>query len=191
MPDAKESLYRRRGLPDEFAYLEATCPRRAWREKRLHASAVFWLERHAGFRDVQRRLAAAGNVLNRDGDASAYAGAVLPMLARFLPDLEEHHELESGWYFPAMTVLEPRMRRGFELLDRDHDAIHRILDVMAAAASDLARVQRTGEAVRLAASIRNGRKPLFRHLDDEEDIVVPLLTLRGDPYDLADQPARG
>ena len=34
----------------------------------------------------------------------------------------------------------------------------------------------------LVAAIEAGAGPIGRHLRDEEEIVVPVLTLRGDPF---------
>ena len=82
------------------------------------------------------------------------------------------------------------MQAGFALLDRDHDAIHRVLAEMAEAAVALNRALAAGAgapaaAERLAEVMAAAGRPLIRHLDDEEDIVVPLLTLHGDPFELA------
>ena len=37
-------------------------------------------------------------------------------------------------------------------------------------------------AARMADALNAANPPLLRHLDDEEDIVIPLMALRGDPH---------
>jgi hypothetical protein len=87
-----------------------------------------------------------------------------------------------------MTRLEPRMAGGFELLDRDHAAIDALMTAMAEAAAGLDRAAAGGldlgpSADALADEIERGGALINRHLLDEEEIIVPLFTLRGDPFE--------
>jgi iron-sulfur cluster repair protein YtfE (RIC family) len=93
-------------------------------------------------------------------------------------------------YFPAFARLEPRIAPGIELLDRDHDAVHGLLERMVETANgfnkavaDKADTAKPGEL--LADAVEAASTPLARHLHDEEDIIVPLLTLHGDPFEKA------
>jgi iron-sulfur cluster repair protein YtfE (RIC family) len=188
-PDASDDLHLRTALPDAYAWLERDYPRSDWPVLQLHAAARFWLERHDWFRGAHARLIQTEAQL-RDDDPRRYARAVLPVLGGFLQHLDGHHRIESEHYFPAMSVQEPRMAAGFALLDRDHDAIHRLLEELAGAAVALNRALGSGAdgaapADRLAAVIATAAAPLRRHLHDEEDIVVPMLTRYGDPFELA------
>lgn len=79
------------------------------------------------------------------------------------------------------------MVKGFELLDRDHDAIEDLVVTMAEAATGLHRAGAgAGElgihSSALVNAIERGGLLIERHLTDEEDIIVPVLTLRGDPF---------
>jgi hypothetical protein len=58
-----------------------------------------------------------------------------------------------------------------EALFRDGMAFHQ---AMTGKAPDV-----TDRANRLGDLIRGAGRPLLRHLDDEEDIVIPLIQLRG------------
>ena len=49
------------------------------------------------------------------------------------------------------------------------------------AVADKAETAAPGEA--LCKAIESAAGPLARHLHDEEDIVIPLLTLHGDPFE--------
>lgn len=86
-----------------------------------------------------------------------------------------------------MRKIEPRIAPGLDLLDRDHDAIHAHLETLFQsgmgfhqAVSGKARAA-ADQADRLADVLGIIAPPLLRHLDDEEDIVIPLIALHGDP----------
>ena len=191
MPDSRDdplALASRAGLPVEFLYLSEAFPRHRWSEAGLHPTARRWLHMHDGFRAHQAQMEAmigvwrAGRV-----DVRTLHDGLIPSLQQFLQHLDGHHRIESGHYFPALQRLEPRIAAGIDLLDRDHEAIHQHIEAMvgtgralhgavAGGAADAGdRVERLAEALGLAAP------ELARHLDDEEDIVIPLIALRGDP----------
>ena len=189
-PDDPLALASRVGLPSDCLYLREAFPRERWTTGGLHPTARRWLHMHGGFRAHQAEMGAmieawrAGAV-----DASTLHRALIPALQQFLQHLDGHHRIESGHYFPALRQLEPRIAAGIELLDRDHDAIHAHIEAMvrtgralheavAGGATDAGdRVERLAEVLDLAGP------QLARHLDDEEDIVIPLIALRGDPLE--------
>lgn len=187
-PSGDDHLLLRDGLPEEFRYLAADCPRQDWSTPgRIHATAAHWLDIHRWFRGALGNLGevAAGWRAGRL-DGPAFQQAVMPRLRQFLSHLEGHHNIESHSYFPALAALEPPMAAGFELLDRDHEAVHALLVGTAEAANGFNRALQAGGDLRphgdaLAAAIAAVPGPLLRHLSDEEEIVVPVITLRGDP----------
>ncbi len=100
--------------------------------------------------------------------------------------LEGHHQVEDLHYFPVFRRAEPRLASGFELLERDHDSLHASLGDLAAHANRVLAQDGADRALFHAALARFrdaeatlGRQ-LRRHLDDEEDLVVPLLIERGE-----------
>lgn len=190
MSDAEATalaLAGRTGLPGEMLYLRDAFPRERWATN-LHPTAAFWLQMHGGFRAQQERMARTV-ALWRNGalDPRGLHARLIPELSAFLQHLDGHHRIESGHYFPAMRRMEPRIEAGIDLLDRDHDAVHGHLEALlttgrafheavaggAPTASDTA--SRLGDALDAAAA------PLLRHLEDEEDIIIPLICLKGDP----------
>jgi hypothetical protein len=186
MTDESHDLHVRNGLPAEFRYLEAGCARQDWPGLKLHETASHWLEIHGWFRGMLRGLIELGGE-RREGrlDPAAYRADVMPRLRQFLGNLDGHHHIESDSYFPALAALEPAMKRGFDLLDRDHEAIHELMSQMADAANALnhaAVVDLNPHADGLIAAIDRAAPPIGRHLSDEEEIIVPVLTLRGDPF---------
>ena len=179
-------------------------------EARLGETARFWLARHDMFREIGGELGRMMASLRADTLGSGGFGRQLvPTLGVFLNQLNEHHHIEDRHYFPIFRAADPRLAAGFELLDRDHATIHADLLATADAGNALIRALanrphpaaagagpagaaagtgRTGAAADLArresdaytaASERLVRRVL-RHLEDEEDLIIPLLLDRGE-----------
>lgn len=109
---------------------------------------------------------------------------LIQTLNGFLGSLDGHHRVETGHYFPAFRQAEPRMVAGLDLLDRDHDAIHEQLEALHGAGQAFDRAINSGaggfaELGRLNEILGRAGPALIRHLDDEEEIVIPLLALHG------------
>ena len=72
------------------------------------------------------------------------------------------------------------------IVHRDHDAVHAHLEAMLNAgrafhmAVSAGAPDAAGAAHRLADALDAALPALARHLDDEEDIVIPLLALKGE-----------
>ncbi|HEY0601188.1 hemerythrin domain-containing protein [Brevundimonas sp.] len=184
------ALASRSGLPPEFLYLRDGFPRERWSMGGLHPTARRWLHMHSGFRAHQAEMAAMIAAWHGDQiDVRTLHGMLIPTLQQFLQHLDGHHRIESGHYFPALQLLEPRITAGIELLDRDHEAIHQHIEAMVATGRALHGAVTGGAAdsgdrvERLADVLDRAGPQLARHLDDEEDIVIPLIALRGDPLD--------
>jgi iron-sulfur cluster repair protein YtfE (RIC family) len=181
---ASDALAARNGLPPAFRYLLDDFPRDRW-SAALDETAAFWLQMHAGFRGHQTHMAGLVAQWRKNGDLTGLHRQLIPALQSFLQHLDGHHRVESGHYFPMMRTIEPGIGAGIDLLDRDHDAIHETLEALfqgglafhqavAGNAPDAA-----DKAARLSELIEGGARPLLRHLEDEEDIVIPLIQLRG------------
>lgn len=161
---------------------------RPWDENpRLGQTAAFWLQRHTYFRKLDGLI--------RDTTDAAAARQIDPdrfnpwaarHLALFLGQLDEHHQVEDHNYFPLFRRAEPRLAKGFDILDGDHELIHGHIDVLAEKANAFLQApQDDPDAVR--ALIEKFRetyavmgRDLVQHLDDEEDLIVPLLIDRGE-----------
>ncbi len=175
-------------LGHELLVLARQHPRGTWAtEARLGDLGRFWLERHAMFRrleETMRNGAAAG--LERRVDPAELRPWLARLLRFSLDQLEEHHLVEDRHYFPAFRRAEPRLLAGFELLERDHETIHAAIEALVGQANVLLAglepepaAYRAGLARFHAAHAEHGRL-LLRHLDDEEDLVIPLLISRGE-----------
>lgn len=119
------SLDTRRGLPDDLKVLVARYPRDIWTgHANLGEMAKFWLARHSMFRDLGASLNEASDRFREDEvGAREFASFFAPRLQFFLQQLHGHHHVEDDHYFPIFRRAENRLTRGFEILERDHDAI--------------------------------------------------------------------
>lgn len=162
--------------------LLAERPRDSWADPSLPEMARFWLQMHDGFRGQTARM--ADLVRQGASDARAVHVPLVQTLSALLQHLDGHHRIESGRYFPMFRRAEPRVAEGLDLLDRDHDAIHAHIEALHR--SGLAYHQAVGagaasgdELTRFGETLSRADPALIRHLDDEEEIVIPLIALHG------------
>jgi len=181
-------LAHRSGWPEDLRVLMARYPREQWAgHANLGEMARFWLSRHDMFREL------AGMIRNietqfRGGALSAveFPRLFVPRLQFLLSQLEVHHQIEDLHHFPLLRAADERLARGFDVLEADHHTIHADMDRTADTANALLRAL-FGDADRLrrcgddyadaSAALLKG---LIRHLDDEEDLIVPLILDRGE-----------
>ncbi|MFB2531935.1 hemerythrin domain-containing protein [Paracoccus sp. p3-h83] len=193
--DDRWTLGRRTGLPPDLLFLAAKHPRPTWAEgSALSATAQVWLARHDQFRAQTARITAGLTRLREDGLTTPdSAPALRRHIGSLLVGLDGHHQIEDHHYFPVFQRAEPRLLRGFQILDADHHMIHDAIDDLAAVTQDSLR--RLGNAHGMMTSDQrfavdgladtvNRIAPLLRqHLADEEEIVIPLILdrARSDP----------
>jgi iron-sulfur cluster repair protein YtfE (RIC family) len=99
----------------------------------------------------------------------------------FLQQLNAHHQIEDLHYFPVFQAAEARLAHGFEVLEADHKAIHESIVAavetanafLRAPVNDTQALHAAGE--RYAAAGDALTRQLTRHLDDEEDLIIPLI----------------
>lgn len=181
-------LEARAGLPDDLRFLLEKYPREDWTgHENVQGMAMFWLERHNMFRELGGILTnAIGDYREGRTDAAQFAQFFAPRLNFFLSHLDGHHNVEDHQYFPTFARIEPRLKRGFDILDSDHHLIHDALERNAETANGFIRaLQENEDRQRFAADLyadENERlvAMLARHLDDEEDLIIPLILDRGD-----------
>lgn len=177
----------RGGLPGEWLALLRRHPRDGWQAPgALGMTAAFWLDRHAAFRSLGDMLEqATEKFLGGGAGAEDFQGFFAPRLNLLLGELNGHHQVEDHHYFPVFREAEPDLAPGFELLDRDHQALHADLYATADAANALLQaLARTPDAEGPAAAYAETSARLLhrmrRHLDDEEDLVIPLMIEHGE-----------
>lgn len=182
------TLATRPGLPDDLRVLLARYPREVWTgHANLGEMASFWLSRHAMFRELAAMLDDA-SARFRDGgiDAQSFAGFFAPRLQFFLQQLHAHHHIEDDHYFPIFRKADAGLVRGFEMLEGDHEALAACIEDSVGAANDFLRALNGAPASIQPAAERYMERGavllhgLTRHLDDEEDLIVPLILDRGE-----------
>jgi hypothetical protein len=153
----------------------------------LGEMARFWLSRHAMFRELAVMIEAI-EAQFRAGTLAPdeFPKLFVPRLQFLLSQLNIHHQIEDLHYFPIFRAADARLARGFDILEGDHHHIH----------ADMARTAETANALLQALHADGDRvrrcgddyadasgallKGLVRHLDDEEDLIVPLILDRGE-----------
>ena len=177
-----------RRLTDDLLVLARQYPRETWTgHERLGDLARFWLERHQMFRQFDAAIRQNTDAaVRREVDLDAYRPWLVRSLNRYLGDLEGHHQVEDNHYFPVFRAAEARLGAGFDLLDADHDAIHHAIEEIVAHANGFLQADPSDPAAVMSAlnRFRDGNlelgRGLIRHLDDEEDLVIPLILDRGE-----------
>jgi iron-sulfur cluster repair protein YtfE (RIC family) len=186
--DESLGLMSRTGLPDDLRVLYAKYPRGAWNTVHtIGQLGSFWLQRHDMFRDFGAALVEGiEHLKNGEVAAERFARWFAPRLNHFLGDLEGHHQVEDHQYFPLFAAADQRLASGFELLEEDHHQIHALLERNAVAANAFHEDLMSGSGrmpfTRDAYAVEAGSllKGLMRHLEDEEDLLIPLLLDQGE-----------
>jgi hypothetical protein len=181
-------LASRSGWPEDLRVLMARFPREQWQgHANLGAMAQFWLSRHAMFRELSASIEdTTARYRNGTLAAADFPQQMVPRLQFLLQQLGVHHQIEDLHYFPIFKAADERLARGFDVLEGDHHAIHADMAATAETANALLRalagnsgtLATCGDAYALASG--GLIKGLIRHLDDEEDLIVPLILDRGE-----------
>lgn len=173
----KLDLATRTHLPPELLALHADWAREGWADAPgFHGLAAFWLDRHLGFRSLLGGLIAdAGAVVDRRMDPAAFAPRLSRMGGRLVQELIGHHQIEDEAYFPKLAALEPRLARGFDLLDADHHALHALIDRFVTGANGVLQDRSGGGVAHFADALADFDRLLLRHLTDEEDLIIPVV----------------
>ena len=182
------ALARRSGWPEDLRVLVARYPREQWNgHPNLGEMARFWLSRHGMFRELSGAIEQIA-VLFRAGKLppEEFARQFVPRLQFMLDQLNVHHQIEDLHYFPIFRAADERLARGFDVLEGDHHHIHADMTRTAETANALLHsLQGGGDTMRQCGdgyADASGAllKGLVRHLDDEEDLIVPLILDRSE-----------
>jgi hemerythrin-like domain-containing protein len=180
-----EQLDTRPGLPEPLRLLLEAHPRESWKaHPQFQGLVSFWLERHMMFRQLMGHMSReTEGFLDRNRDPRGFAQGIARYGGLFVNQLHGHHQIEDHHYFPLLREKDARIERGFDLLDADHHALDGILNRFVGQAN--AAIEATGGADprTAAAALRSGlgdlERLIGRHLEDEEDLIVPVILAHG------------
>ncbi len=177
-----QSLYTRTELPPEYRLILAEYPRDGWsKHPDFNGLAAFWLDRHLNFRAMMHQLTTDAEArIDARVSPQDYGKRLYRLGSSFLSGLEGHHQVEDTAYFPQLAQMEPRIARGFDLLDGDHHDLQDLINRFAAGANDVLRAaENDAKSREMAAAFHKQLVPfakmLDRHLTDEEDLVLPVV----------------
>jgi iron-sulfur cluster repair protein YtfE (RIC family) len=179
------SLDTRAGLPETLRLLLEEYPREGWQaDPGFQGLVSFWLERHMMFRQLMARMTQDTEAfLDGSRDPRQFAQAVARYGGTFVNQLHGHHQIEDHHYFPILRTREPRIERGFDLLDADHHALDGILERFVGQANGAIEAAGTAQPRTAAGVLHKGladlKRLIDRHLTDEEDLIVPVLLRDG------------
>ncbi len=176
--DERLKLMQRAALPDALRALLQDYPREAWEAHPHFAGLVaFWLERHMMFRKLLDMLEQdAQSAVDKVLDPRQHQARIARFGGMLVNQLHGHHQIEDHHYFPVLSGLEPRLARGFEILDSDHHD----LDGLLARFTDAANATlQGGEPGAFLTEVEAFAPFLSRHLEDEEDLIVPVILRHG------------
>ena len=171
-------------MPEDLRTGLTHFPREHWQQPTTAEMARFWLGVHEGFRRHRLHMETViDHWRGGHSDVVGLHGRLIPAVQQFLQHLDTHHRIESGQYFPTFRTLDDKLAYGIDLLDRDHDVVHEHLETLFKSAMAFHQGLRTPDAAdhaaRLADTVLAMGPMVIRHLDDEEEIVIPLIQKHG------------
>lgn len=178
----------RKGLPEHLRVLADKYPRAVWQgHGNFNELTSFWLERHLMFRRVIEKLIADTEV-QLDTNKPRYEAELSRYTGFFLDQLHQHHTIEDTHYFPKFNQFDGRLVRAFDMLDKDHHALDAHLAGLAEHTNAVLTGSKNNRDARDATgrllAVQTGfRRFLDRHLQDEEEIIVPIVLEYGAEID--------
>ncbi len=175
-------LETRDGLPDALKVLLKDYPRELWEADPGFSDLVrFWLERHLMFRRVLDVVSTElEDVLDDKMETPTFAAHLSRYGSFFVQELHMHHTVEDHQYFPRLRMMDKRLEKGFNLLDRDHHAIDADLNAFSEDANAVLSGFQGADDIRptldrFARRLKGTHRLLDRHLVDEEELIVPVI----------------
>ncbi len=172
-------LAKRDRLPEALRALLKDFPRAEWQAHPNFAGLVsFWLDRHLMFRRLTQAMQSDAEAeIDGNMDPQEQKARLSRYGSMLVQQLHGHHQIEDMHYFPVLSARETKLARGFEILDRDHHAMDGLLARFTDAANGVLRGRAETGAFR--AELLSFDRMLDRHLEDEEDLIVPVILKHG------------
>ncbi len=180
------ALSDRQGLPDALRVLLEEYPRNGWStDPGFNNLIAFWLDRHMMFRRLMAEMRkGTEGLLDRKMEADRFGAMVSRYGGMFVQQLHGHHMIEDQHYFPTLSKKDPRIEKGFAILDKDHHDLDAYLASFVTRANEVIglrddRRKLQDAAGRFQTELTRLERLLDRHLIDEEDLIVPVILRYG------------
>ncbi|MEP0940234.1 MAG: hemerythrin domain-containing protein [Rhizobiaceae bacterium] len=184
-PISDYKLEKRSGLPHTLQVLLDEFPRDGWADhQHFHGLISFWLDRHMMFRQImETMIEQTEQVMDNRIDPQRYSSQMARYARLFVGQLHGHHHIEDTHYFPILANRDIRLQRGFAILDADHHELDNQLHLFTDAANGVIApagptLYPTGAGHYLEVLTQLNHF-LERHLEDEEELVVPVILKYG------------
>ena len=170
-------------MPAEMRVLLAQYPRDSWeahpgfREKTQN-----WLGAHRMFRRLGKLVRTETELyLDQTSTPEEFAARLSYYGDALVQNLHGHHGWEDHSYFPELSAADSRFDAGLEILEKDHEALDKVLDAFKSSANRTIKLiqlddkQARDEAGNLHVLAETIEALLARHLSDEEELAVPII----------------
>ena len=184
-PISDYNLQKRSGLPHTLQVLLSEFPREKWADHDNFIGLIsFWLDRHLLFRQIMDTMIdQTQQVMDNRIEPERYSSQMSRYARLFVGQLHGHHHIEDTHYFPILANRDFRLQRGFAILDADHHELDHQLHLFTDAANPVITPAGptkypTGAGYFLEV-LNQFNGFLNRHLEDEEELVVPVILKYG------------
>lgn len=184
-----KDIDQRTGWPDELQCLLKQFPRDSWKRDAT-PMARFWIDKHDYFRRQCAELQSASDDYREQRSTPKEFGLrVTARLQTFISHLHGHHQIEDMHYFPSFRAADKRLSKGFDVLAADHELLHQGIVTSIENVNAFVELFRSPQEHSLDEQRRLGDRfvessellyrRLARHLEDEEDLIIPLMIMQG------------
>ena len=178
-----QTAFRTDPLSPELNHLINDYPRDAWdAHPNFARSTQNWLGAHQAFRQLSDIcVSKTERILDKDMDAEHYGHILGRYGDSLVRNLHGHHTWEDRQFFPELANADPRFETGLDLLEQDHEVLDETLDRFTRASNRYLKLldldptsadQELGDIHTAGCQIQS---LLSRHLQDEEDLIVPII----------------
>ncbi len=176
-------IHTRQGWPSDVETLLAEYPREAWPDHPHFAQSIQnWMGAHRGFRQLGELIRLDTEAYLGKARAPEDFGARLGYFGNLMVrNLHGHHTWEDRRFFPEIQAIDDRFETGLETLESDHEVLDEVLERITGQANraikliQLDEAQAREEAKTLRDTAEEIEGFLARHLEDEEDLIVPIV----------------
>lgn len=140
---------------------------------------------HKVFRDA---IDARNDLISAD---AANAGIVAGYYADVLELLRVHHEGEDELVWPVLTERLPQHAQEIERIANQHEALHDLLPAAVVTVQAWATDANPATAAEATAALGRLGDELYPHLDEEEQVIVPLAATVMTAPEWGELPAHG